>query len=171
MGSPRAVRIPRSPRADRGGIGGVERRENTAGRRRAVRLFGLFAVGLAALYLAFVALSAAAVGGLGGAPAGLALFTLLAALFLVWAWSITLRRAPRAVRFTPTSIVVQESAHRTRVYPIGPALERHVIERYPASPLGPLPTELVRVGDAGGVQRLYLVGRGLFNAPMNPIEP
>lgn len=168
MGSPRAVRIPRSSAATLPAASAGERRENAAGRQRAVRLFGLFAVALAALYGAFLALSASAAGGIGAAPVGLALFSALAAAFLLWAWGITLRRAPLSVRFAPRAIVVQESGRRTRIFPLGPALERAVVERYAASPFGPSPTELVRVGDAGGRQRLYLVARGLFEGPPGP---
>lgn len=167
MGPPRAVRIPRSPRAGAAPSGASERRENAGGRMRALRWFGVFAGSIAVLYGLFVALSAGAAGGLSAATVALELFTVVAIVFLVWAWSITLHRAPTAIRFAPAAIVVQESSRRTRVFPIGPALERAVVERYPASPLGPAPTELVRVGDAGGRQRLYLVERGLFDSPPN----
>jgi hypothetical protein len=167
MGSPRAVRIPRRRPAGGAPANAVPAasRENRGGRERARRWFSVFALGLVALYVAFVALSATAAGGLTGAPDALGLFTVLAIGFAGWAWSITLHRAPLRIRWSGGSLSVDETPRRTRRFERGPAFEQVVVERYPKSPLGPLPTELVRVGEAGGRQRVYLVEVGLFDAP------
>lgn len=167
MGAPRAVRIPRARpgAATAPAVPPGEFRENRGGRARAGRLFGVFAIGMVVLYGGFVALAATAAGGLSGAPAAFALFTVLALAFTLWAWSITLRRAPRGIRWSAEGVWVEESARRVRRFVRGPAFEHAVVERYPASPLGPAPTELVRVGEAGGRQRLYLVQPGLFDEP------
>lgn len=167
MGSPRAVRIPRRRGAGPAGAATapLDARENGGGRERARRWFLVFAVGLVVLYVSFVGLAAMGAGGLSGAPVALGLFTVLAAGFSAWAWSITLRRAPLRIRWSRGALAVEETRGRTRRFVRGPALEHVVVERYPASPLGPSPTELVRVGEAGGRQRLYLVEQGLFDAP------
>ncbi|MCI4337475.1 MAG: hypothetical protein L3K17_09890 [Thermoplasmata archaeon] len=167
MEPPRPVRIPRRSRSAAGSASGpsAEARENVGGRQRATRWFAVFLLGLGVLYAFFIALEASSAGGLTGSPLAVGLFTILALAFVVWGWSITLRRAPRRVGVGSEEIAVEERRGHVRRFRIGPTLETTVLQRYPPSPFSPAATELVRVGPADGYRRVYLVERGMFESP------
>jgi hypothetical protein len=168
MAAPRSVRIPRRTSDVATPVDGESAMPrfiaNTAGTTRGTRLFGLYLLLLAVIYLLFVGL---AVTSRPASPAtnslAWGLFSGLAALFGISGWWVTLGRAPRGVRMLGEEFAVQERLGRIRRFPS--TTERHVVRRFPASPLGPEPTEFVELTERDGVKRTYLVGESFFGAP------
>ena len=170
MAAPRSVRIPKRADAPAGPMSSTTdpAKEttrfvvNTAGTARAIRLFWVFGGLLAVVYILFVGLAFASHPAAPGSdPAAWGLFTLLAVLFAVSGWWITLGRTPRGAWIRDDELAVKERLGRVRRFPRTTA--PHVARRYGVSPLGPEPTEFVELTERDGVKRTYLVGKGFFD--------
>jgi hypothetical protein len=167
VSQPRPVRIARSAsygkgEARRPGVAGGWV-ANRAAERRARRLFGLFLLVLVLIYLAFVGLGElGSSSGLRSAPAAWVVFSALAAGLAAWGWFLTLGRTPRSALVREGEILVRERLGRVRRFPVEWAVAPRVVQQYPASFLGPEPTEVVEVAGSDRVRRTYLVGERFF---------
>ncbi|MCI4360143.1 MAG: hypothetical protein L3J91_00405 [Thermoplasmata archaeon] len=168
MSQPRPVRIARSAAVD---APGEARRtafagawvRNRAGELRAGRLFGLFVVVLIAIYAWFVGLALlGSHAGLLTAPAAWGLFTVVAVVLALWGWSITYGRTPKGAQRREGEILVRERMGRIRRFPIESVAGIKIAQHYPASFLGPEPTEFVELLTRERMRRTYLVGERFF---------
>lgn len=163
----RAVRIVRSS-SERGGATArpADFRPNRSGSQRAWRLFGLDVLALAALYAVVLALLSRGPGGITGNADVLAVLAGLAVAIGVVGFYVTLGQAPRGIWTGRRGAVVEERLGRRRE--LAPSSESRVARRFPAGWLASGPTEIVRVVDATGRPRVYLVDEGLVPLAPNP---
>ncbi|HYK93756.1 MAG TPA: hypothetical protein VEY07_06910 [Thermoplasmata archaeon] len=175
MASGRAVRIPR-----RGGavvriartpepVPAVGRRENVAGSQRARRLFLLYVAGVVLLYLVVLGSASSAPGGLGANAGLLGVIALIGVALGVIGWWVTLGQTPRALQVDQGPIVVWERLGRQREFPNTPGTGV-VVRRFPAGWLSAEPAVLVRLKDAGGLPRVYLLDAGLVPPGVVPLS-
>lgn len=165
MAASRPVRIARSagPAPRRASLTPGDWRPNRAGTTRAFRLFLLFSAVLAGLYAMFVSLTLSRSGpAFSGEADAFAAFTTVALLFGVLGWWVTLGRAPRGVRSTPTETVVVERMGQTRRYPSEAVRSARVVARYPRSLLSAAPTEVIEIRAPSRSPRSYLLEAGLL---------
>ncbi|MCI4330485.1 MAG: hypothetical protein L3K19_01375 [Thermoplasmata archaeon] len=142
---------------------------NDAALRRARRLFTLYGGALAAIFGITLGLSYTGPVPVAEAnplvPLGLSLLTLALAAAGLW---LTFGRTPSAVRIADDELWVRERGGRVRRFPAPPATRLWVEEQYPAGPLTPAPTELVRLTPPDGRARHYVFESGLLYGPFSP---
>ncbi len=139
-----------------------EYRENRGGTQRAARLFGLYLVAVLALYAGLLALLARGPGGVGSNLPLLGLLAVLGVAIGVVGWQVTLGQTPRGVWVDGSRLLVRERFGRQRELADPAGKDLVVARRYPANWLIPESTLLVRVKDATGLSRVYLVGLSLL---------
>ena len=169
----RAVRIPRRSgsvvRLPRQGVtsiaGGL--RPNRAGSQRATRLFGLYGIGVIVLYALVVASASVAPGGLAANVVLLVVIAILGGGLVGVGWWVTLGQTPRGISADSGSVVVWDRLGRRREFPT-PAGAAVVVRRFPAGILASEPSVLVRLKDASGLPRLYLLGADLWATVAGP---
>jgi hypothetical protein len=179
MAAPRAIRIvrrpaptsepaaearPTGPPAKIAPTPSAGYRSNAAGSERGLRLFFFFAVGLLVIYLTSLGIAAQGPGGLGATAGAWVVFTVIAVVFALVAWLLTLARAPRGAWVGLTEVVVRERFGHLRRFSGLATLRVDVTQRYARSWLSHEPTELVRLSESGGSTRMYLVNEGFFEA-------
>jgi hypothetical protein len=128
-----------------------------------VRLTTLYLSVLAILYVGFVLYDRTTPGGTRpGAETSLLEFTGFALFLAAVGVFLALAPAPRAVEWSPTSlVVVSRWGRRTEWTPINEVTVRP-IRRYPAGFLSDAPVESVEVSSPGRRPRNYLVESGLL---------
>lgn len=122
---------------------------------------------LAALLLVYAVLLvglSGAPGGLGGNGGLIVAQGLIGLGIAIVGWTVTLGQAPRGVWVRENSLVVRERLGREREFPAPAEGGVVVVRRYAAGWLSNEPAAIVRLKDASGLPRVYLVGDTLIPA-------
>lgn len=116
------------------------------------------------IYLISLGIASQGPGGLGATAGAWVVFTVIAVLFALVAWLLTLARAPRGAWVGLSEVVVRERFGGLRRFAGLATLRVEVTQRYARGWLSREPTELVRLSESGGPTRMYLVTEGFFQS-------